>query len=400
MKQLFKMQSIAIALICLLLACKKAELKTDTLNQNEDLKIIKSKGFSIKNIVDAGSHYIVEGDIALDKKGIRNITNKIATEQPLKGSQANRGAGNLVTITNIAVFIDQANLPQVWIDAANNAIGSWNSVPNFGLQFIVTTNQNLADISIIGDNLGPGVVANGGFPVAGNPGDVRINVNHPNFNNQTLSFAQLVVVHEIGHTLAFRHTDYFEEEVIELAFRVDGTPGATSFKLNPDPASVMVSGSRNTNVWAGFSPFDLVAIRQTYPLDPNQIVLNRYRQGSSYLYTPNWNELQDAYNTGWVIENPPGFVFNTQVPGTLPIFRYYRASNVDHLYTMNFNELGTGRFGYVAEGNAGFAFLNPAPGTIPLHRFYKNAKHFYTTNFAEGANNGFTYEGVCAHIMQ
>lgn len=89
----------------------------------------------------------------------------------------------------------------------------------------------------------------------------------------------------------------------------------------------------------------------------------------------------------------------TQPTGPSPVFRNYKSTNGDHLFTINAGESATG---YVNEG-VGFngyptTGTNPAGGSS-IYRAYNptSGDHFLTVSFAEYANAqsaGYKLEGV------
>jgi hypothetical protein len=91
----------------------------------------------------------------------------------------------------------------------------------------------------------------------------------------------------------------------------------------------------------------------------------------------------------------------TQIP-VVPLYRYY--STYNHFFTQNLDELGAGvsdhTKGWVYEGIAAFICDTQYPGTIPLYRFYKQISksrktyqdHYYTTDINSGKSNGYTFE--------
>jgi len=125
----------------------------------------------------------------------------------------------------------------------------------------------------------------------------------------------------------------------------------------------------------------------------------------NHFYTRNWNELGSG-RYGWAYEGVACNIYPTQVPGTIPLYRYNGNSN--HFYTTNINEIGTGthgtvgKHGYKSEGVAGYCFsTDQGSGTVPLYRFYNSGgvDHFYTTSKSEGnAATGWTYEGIQCYV--
>jgi hypothetical protein len=69
----------------------------------------------------------------------------------------------------------------------------------------------------------------------------------------------------------------------------------------------------------------------------------------------------------------------------------------------------TGQHGYTSEGITGYCFPTGIPGTVPLYRYWKSsvADHFYTTDAAEigtttpgvEGNYGYTSEGVVCFVI-
>ena len=72
----------------------------------------------------------------------------------------------------------------------------------------------------------------------------------------------------------------------------------------------------------------------------------------------------------------------------------------DHFYTTNYQEYVNAHYGgWCGEtGYQGWSVLSDgsAPGSVPLYRFWHGGvgDHFYTTNWWEGANAGYSYEGI------
>jgi hypothetical protein len=116
--------------------------------------------------------------------------------------------------------------------------------------------------------------------------------------------------------------------------------------------------------------------------------------------------------------SPEGVAFqlsSTQAAGLVPVYRYWRADVKDHFYSTNGGEIGvihpgaTGKHGYVCEGVLGYISPVSMPGTTPVYRYFKEASndHFYTTNGSEiGAvvsgtygNLGYMCEGVLGYAF-
>ena len=100
-------------------------------------------------------------------------------------------------------------------------------------------------------------------------------------------------------------------------------------------------------------------------------------------------------------------IYHKKVPGSVALYRYFRALPLDHFYTTNGNGVG----GYSSEGIAGYCFPSQQPGTIPLYRYYSDRlffnDHFYTTSPQEigtttvGATgkDGYRSEGITCYVF-
>lgn len=155
--------------------------------------------------------------------------------------------------------------------------------------------------------------------------------------------------------------------------------------------------------------------------DPAYAPLYRYYGHGDHFYTTNINEIGECKSGqtgvhGYRSEGIAAIVHARSVPGTIPLYRYYKSIN--HFYTTNPDEIGVivpgwvGRHGYKSEGIAGYVYPTQKSGTVPLHRYYKggsNDDYFYTLNTYEiGANlrpgqtgrHGYTYEGVACYVYQ
>ena len=142
--------------------------------------------------------------------------------------------------------------------------------------------------------------------------------------------------------------------------------------------------------------------------------------GADHFYTTNVNEIGVVVpgivgRYGYKGEGIQCLLYDKQIAGSVPLYRYFLGSRVDHFYTTNSAEIGTttsgqrGKYGFVSEGIAGYCFPSARPGTIPLYRYYHPAgvDHFYTTNAKEIGTTeagkvgryGYKSEGIACHVL-
>ena len=120
---------------------------------------------------------------------------------------------------------------------------------------------------------------------------------------------------------------------------------------------------------------------------------------------------------GYISEGIQCLIHSRQVRETVPLYRYWRprATSNDHFYTTDPDEIGTttrgriGHDGYISEGIAGYCFPSAVAGTVPLYRYWKLSvrDHLYTTNAAEigtttrgrVGRHGYRSQGVACYII-
>jgi hypothetical protein len=133
---------------------------------------------------------------------------------------------------------------------------------------------------------------------------------------------------------------------------------------------------------------------------------------NDHFYTISSNE---GFPAGYISEGVSFNLSAVPAPGLVPVYRYYKHDVHDHFYTTNQSEIGVvaqgmaGNHGYVCEGVLGYISPNPIPGTIPVYRYWKASihDHFYTTKSSEvgtvttgvTGNHGYMSEGVLGYAF-
>jgi len=230
----------------------------------QDDQVQMKDATDIPETVELKDYFMVEGDILIPKNG-----------DDKHGRVDQATTNNLVTYSlqpsiRVHVLNTQSSfLPSSWYAEIINATTDWTSVTNCRISFSMESNASNADIIIQNDGgtLPANVIAAATFPSNGRAGAV-INVN-PDFNNGSISAGQMRynMVHELGHCIGFRHTNWAsrgESVNPDGANTVPGTPTS-------DPNSVMNGGTANFS-WNGFSTNDVLAVQTRYP--QNALVSN------------------------------------------------------------------------------------------------------------------------------
>lgn len=247
---------------------------------------IAGMGFRPESIVDAGDHFVVEGDILFRKADLQGAPRMSAS--PLAGGPSyHYHTTSLVPQSMMAqgipVNLSGITSNSAWTTAARNAIAAWNGTSGTKIKFVEVTSNAYINFSFRTSSSTAGV-AQGGFPVNGYPGGAVI-IN-PYYNSLSASKKQNAMVHELGHTIGHRHTDWASADPpggTEGAVHIPGTPTGS------ESASVMYSVNHN---WNGFTANDQTANRYMYPVHAPVITSQGYDGSGNYVLS--WNPVPDA----------------------------------------------------------------------------------------------------------
>ena len=92
----------------------------------------------------------------------------------------------------------------------------------------------------------------------------------------------------------------------------------------------------------------------------------------------------------------------SQQDDAVPLYRLYKQAG-GHFYTTSTAEKNSviQNLGFALEGNIGFIFSSQVDGTVALHRYYHAslAKHFYTLHPENESLGGWTDEGVIGYAF-
>jgi hypothetical protein len=249
-------------------ACQKKQetaVEDRTAIDQEVLTKISKMGFSAENVIRADEGYIVEGDILLTQNHLDNFqegtTLRIASDEQYRTTELVTGLPRVITISLAS------NMPDNFGAAIDETIDRYNEED---LQISFQRVSSGGDIHV---SAGPwwwsffGILGQGGFPEGGDPWEsIKLNTNY--FDDASTGYLASVIVHEIGHCIGFRHTDYMdrsyscggspnnEGESEYGAIHIPGTP------TGPDALSFMLSCSDGTD--REFNANDIIALEYLY----------------------------------------------------------------------------------------------------------------------------------------
>jgi hypothetical protein len=237
----------------------KEDLSRDVIAQ------IKAQGFNTNGIVRVKDGYVVEGDIFLPDNSFNQEVN---AKKLLIAKTEQYQTRNLIAISgHREITVSVTNLPPAYVAAADEAIARYNAL---GLRLTFRRVASGGEIDVINANLGAGVLGqSAGFPNAqGNPpSPIKLNAGYIG-NSPNQAYMATIIAHEIGHTIGFRHTDYFNRSYSCRVGGNEGDAGVGAINIPGTPTAADPNSWMLACVGAGVSrPFnanDEVALKYLY----------------------------------------------------------------------------------------------------------------------------------------
>jgi len=377
-------------------SCKKDEhLNASTSSESETVDYIKSLGYSDSQIQDIGSEYLVDGDILFPKN----------LELPKHGKSAGKtsqyGTGYYITGNLILIKIDPSM--NGYISEIQSAIQQWNNIANSRLTFqIYDEVHGTPNVTITNANLGNGVCGAAYFPYNGNPGSL-VRINTQVIQNNSFEQRQRTIAHEIGHAIGMRHTNWFNNYETQTGYDEAGHPAsAVNIPGTPtgeDSNSLMNGGQCGSGATI-LSLYDKAFVEYVYPKYTNAAPIYRLYDSSTEhrLVTCNPNEIRALAEAGWNIEGHMGFLYTSQQPGSIPVYRFYNPGSSDHYYSTD----SATPSGYQFEEILGYAPSTPTDLTRPLYQYFKPGfAHLYTEDYNTQTYGsiGYNYEKIAFFML-
>jgi Dual-action HEIGH metallo-peptidase len=216
-------------------------------------------------IEDRGDHFVVEGDVRVNKADLRAAVPDAEPRAP--GHPSYQRYNTTVAANRRTVRVNLtavANESASWAAATRAAMANWTAVAGSNITFVETTP---ADITVSFTNtLGACDAALGAWPASGAPG-TTVTINRAHIGFYTQAQQTWIMTHELGHNVGLTHTDG------SFGTLIPGTPTS-------DLASVMNSGAVYPGcppaapAWSALSANDVTALNWLYPNPPLSVSIS------------------------------------------------------------------------------------------------------------------------------
>ncbi|GEM_PF-4408344 len=243
------------------------------------------------------------------------------------------------------------------------------------------------------------VIARATFPLNGKPGStILINTQFIRENNINQSQLIYNIVHELGHCFGLRHTNWRKDETSNPAERI---PGTYDKGTNPDPNSVMNSGTAKNSWkgFSAYDKVAIKILYSAKPAGTRPLYLHYNSNNKNSFYTSYLEEsyyyadnLQyywdDISGQSFCVQ---GYVLDSPGTGRAPLIRLFREKVKNCTYTTSFTEAeqiirdynykyDPSRSSYIQ----GYVFTTQQPGTVPIYRLYSPSRNntLLTTSYS------------------
>lgn len=254
-------RSIVLAMSCGALAfgCSAEQTGDAAEDRQEIIDNLRQAGFPADDIMVVDGAVYVGRDAVVSLQASREMLQVDSSKEQYRTT-------NLVSLAVQDICIMPRRFTGVFSTAVDNAIAAYNAVNlNFTMRR-VGNNTAGCDAVIEGRISGP-VGGSSGFPSGGLPFDsFQIGSGLSSFPVNTITH---VIIHELGHTIGFRHSDFFDRSISCGSGGNEGDAGVGAIHISGTPTGATVGGSVMNSCFRSvesgqFTSSDVTALNALY----------------------------------------------------------------------------------------------------------------------------------------
>jgi hypothetical protein len=200
----------------------------------------------VSNLIEAGfpenDIMVVDGDVYVGRDALVTLEASREMLQTDKTTQEQYRTTNLVSSTKTKICINPTSTFNTYTRLSQGldlAIENYNSQ---GLSFSMARGPTTGCSANITATITSGAGGSSGFPSGGNPyGTINIGTS---LNTYSVDVNEHVITHEIGHTIGFRHSDYYNRSIsCGGAATNEGPSTVGAILISGTPSTATVGGS-------------------------------------------------------------------------------------------------------------------------------------------------------------
>lgn len=230
-------KSTGFALVCgaLMFGCS-AESSDQAAETKEIVENLIQAGFPRSDIQVVDGAVFVGRDAEVSLQASREM---LEVDGSAAGHEQYRTT-NLVSSTVRTICVDGSRLTGAFSTALNDALGNYNAL-NLSFQLVRTSGSTTGCDAVITGKISGPVGGSSGFPSGGLPYD-KFNIGS-GLKSYDVNTIEHVITHELGHTIGFRHSDYFNRAISCGSGGNEGDGGIGAIQIQGTPSGATVGGS-------------------------------------------------------------------------------------------------------------------------------------------------------------
>src|SRR5262245_40329242 len=256
-------RALVLAVSCALtFGCGAEEQRDPAADTNEIISNLVQSGFPIDDIMVVDNKVYVgrDGEVSLEASREMILDDTTRTEEQYRTT-------NLVSRTLRTICIRGTAFTGIFSTALNNAIARYNAQAlTFTIRRITTSTTGCNAVITARTTTGTGGFS--AFPSAARPFNA-INIGTGLQTGFAVNTVTHVMMHELGHTIGFRHSDFFNRSISCGSGGNEGNGGVGAILIPGTPSGATVGGSVMNScfrqVEAGqFTATDVTALQTLY----------------------------------------------------------------------------------------------------------------------------------------